>query len=435
MKERVSSYGSASEQAQIPIPRDKRGRIQWRLLKGDVNQLRSVIEFHASSLISEGSPLNREAFKKAGLHSIDAAITRYYPDGMLGLKINLGLQPDKRPKSYWTNETIEEETRIFLEGRAEGKNRLTQRLLQGNGRSDLASAITNHYPGGMYVLRERLGYTNERKPVGYWTQEKIEEEARAFFEQEGELTQSLLFQKDRQDLSTQIKHYPGGATQLRIKIGAKILRKNGYWTEEQIESDTSQFLQEYDGITENLLTIHKRQDLLGAIRQYYPGGLIRLKERLGLIPKNKPVGYWTTERIEEETLAFLNQFGILTPGELKKNGRQDLIGAINEHYPGAFTKLKEHLGIGPDRRSNGHWRNPKNVEEEARILLDNGYSIANKDLRAEHSGFISAVRKYYPGGLIALREKLGIANGERLILISPDEANEQLRRLLEEKDE
>lgn len=99
---------------------------------------------------------------------------------------------------------------------------------------------------------------------------------------------------------------------------------------------------------------------MAAVSTYYPGGRRELRSNLGLPVKNRPLGYWTPELIEQEAQEFYLQHGELTQRLLNANGKRDLVNGIKQ-YPGGARKLKEKLGIESDSRPEGYWT-PERIE-------------------------------------------------------------------------
>ncbi|MBI2327228.1 hypothetical protein HYU92_02810 [Candidatus Curtissbacteria bacterium] len=354
----------------IDIPRDDRGRIRWRLLE-DQGLLGAVVLAEATGFIQQGNDLTRVNLSRAGKFDLLYGIVHYYPGGFSGLKVNLGVPSSSRPSGFWR-----ELTNIEHEGRrldTEGSD-LKQRTLVKAGLSSFVAAVAKYYPDGMVGLRRNLGLKIIKKPGNYWTKEMIFEESKGFLDQEGKISARLLFEGHRNDLLNAIlRHYPGGIRQLKQDLGlGPSAKPYHYWTPEEIRKAALAFLGEEEHLTTNLLARQGRGDLRTAIGKFYPGKMTGLKRDLGLdIRLIRKKGYWTSEVIEKEAWEFFQQEGLLTRNALQAKNRYDLWGAI----------------------------------------------------------------RAYPGRIRALRAKLGLSDTNKNsvdVIISPDEANEQLRRLLEE---
>jgi len=259
-------------------------RIEWAAVTPE--ERITLIEKRITEFIAQGNVLNQITLKKSGMGDLVSAINKYYPNGLTGLKMRFGLEIDRHSKGYWTPEQIEKEAIYFY--RNEGT--LTQQLLAKKGRRDLLSAIYKFYPGGIVQLKVNLELELAERPKGYWNPEKIEEEARGFLEQEGGLTQRLLVSRGRPELKSAIsRNYPGGIYALEQKLGLAIKQQlPGYWTPEQIEKEAKEVFEEEGALTQKVLYRKGKAGLAGAIKRHYPGGLTGLKEKLGIsIPNNE----------------------------------------------------------------------------------------------------------------------------------------------------
>lgn len=76
-------------------------------------------------------------------------------------------------------------------------------------------------PEAIAEVKRRIELEKSREiPPGYWTQGRIEEEARLFVSQYGKITHPLLLKMGKSSLSTAInKKYPGGINALKEKFG------------------------------------------------------------------------------------------------------------------------------------------------------------------------------------------------------------------------
>lgn len=172
--------------------------------------------------------------------------------------------------------------------------------------------------------------------------------------------------------------------------------------------------------------------LQGAIDRKYPGKITALKEQLGIIETVKPPGYWhDIENIKREALAVYQDKGRITEELLYKLGKGGLRHAIRYKYPGGFYQFRIDLGSDNTRRPNHFWTK-SNIEEEAKEFFQLYGKLDVPELKKRgRMDLYSGIRKKYPGGWRQLKEDLGLSNKEALT-ITPDEANKQLKKLLEE---
>lgn len=252
-------------------------RVPWK--KMDPDERVRYIRVRAGEIFSESGEISQKFLQNNGESSFANAIGRYYPNGLLGLKADLGVDASK-VQGYWTKERIEEEAQNLVDNHGV----LSHKFLKKVGRSDLQQAIVRNYPDGINGLKRKLGVqTFDQMPKGYWTVERMEREARRFIEEEGTITVSLLDKKGRSNLGTTIVHnYPGGMTRLKLNLGIRANKPKGFWTNERIESEAREFLQKHGSLSKRLLDGNERSDLRYAIFRKYPGGIDALRESLGL---------------------------------------------------------------------------------------------------------------------------------------------------------
>lgn len=365
-----------NNQPQIEIPRDRRGRLRWKLLTPTDRIV--VIRQEARLFYQQEGEIKQSLLSTRKKYSLQVAIGRFYPGGLTQLQIDLGLDPSKKVNGYWQDpENILAEVTLFLSkyGTISGP------ALRRNRYTSLKTAISKDYPGGWPQLRKDLELPEIKKAKNFWNQDTIEQEARRFLLQHGELTSTSLLTAGRNDLSI-------------------------------------------------------------AISRKFPGTWPALHARLGLQPPQKETGFWTKKKIEQEAREFYMQHEKLSTVYLTKKDKGDLAAAITHHYPGEVSGLKRKLGI-PIRstrkhtnefRERGYWQSPENIEREARELVKAGGALSwESSFKYGKTTLLNAAGKYYPGGITALKEKLGIQNLRGQAQISPEQANEQLRRLLETK--
>lgn len=249
----------------LEIPRDKRGRIRWSVLKQDPDQLYAVIREEAQAFLQR-NPLSRTNLSREGRADLDNAIRTYYPGRMSALKKDLSLSSLQKPPNYWNADRVREEAYEFFQ--QEGS--LTQRQLIARGRAYLSVQIGLQYPGKLRGLKKDFELKAGTKPRGYWTPEAIEQEALDILAKSGKLTHPQLNINGSYDLSSAIRvHYPGGISALQEKLGVKV-RRYKYWTSETIEAEAGKFYQTYGAISYPLLETHNCRHLISAIEKNTP---------------------------------------------------------------------------------------------------------------------------------------------------------------------
>lgn len=358
------------------------------------------------------------------------------PDLFRGLPHGFDLPRDKGGRIQWAklNEDPEKFKRIVescVLAILETGVSFRIEAFRESGNVALVGGIGQYYPGGFSSLKERLGFL-DRKPPGFYNVENILREANDFYSDHGTLTAVQLNMKKKSGLAAAIrKRYPGGMRQLKddLKIGNRAVPK-GFWTPDVVEQEVLRFVQKEGDLSFRLLGEKKRADLIGAVRQY-PGGINQLRLNIGLTVDRKPRTNWSEELIEKEAYQFYLDYGEITLMLLRANKRNDLRHALRK-YEGGIRRLKLNLNIpNLGHRGNAYW-DYETIEEEAlRFFLEYrglSYPLLIKNGRND----LSHALVKFPGGIRALREKLGIVgNTDPESLISLDQANEQLAKLLE----
>jgi hypothetical protein len=466
------TVGVVYPSSEIPLPRDKGGRIRWSKLSLQPDLLIQAIETEARSFILGGGFLSLSGLDRAKMSALRGAISSYYPGGIVALKETLefraeptvdysksvvstdeGLPRDRRGRIRWAvlksdPEQLLETLRAQAQQFSQQAGGLTQKLLAERGRSDLDNAISSLYPGGLNQLKTDLGQASTVKPDGYWkSAENILAEARAFLETNVFISYTIVKKSGYSSLNTAVSQsYPGGWVQLRADLGIPVARRaNSYWNETTIEQEAKRFLVEYGSLNSILLASNGRGDLALAISRKYPGQWPVLYERLGLEAPQKEKGYWTTERIEAEAREFYKECGNLSATSLASRDRVDLLAVIRRRYPGQMSNLKRKLGIPvitrerytqDESKPRGYWLIPENIEREAQELIDSE-GILNWEASKKHgkTTLLEAIRRTYPGGTKALKAKLKIEDISRPVGYwnDPENIEREAREVLEKE--
>jgi hypothetical protein len=416
---------------QVFVPRDRRGNVRWSVLKKHPELFKRVVEQEVRAYLNQGHQFSLTVMNRTkGMAGLASVITKFYPGKMAALAESLDVEQSHKPQGYWSIEIIEQEAQAFLATHT----KLTLTLLIRNQNGPLAAAIGEHYPDGMRGLQEKLGYRTRAKPKRYWNIDSIESAASELLANGGIITHNHLTRSGRQDLVSAVRHYyPGGLLALKAKLGVESTQKPvGYWNSETVKQEVLDYLQSGYTLTFTQLEANERDDLYSAIRAHYPGGLRQLKKDLQLSVRSKEAGYWTEEKVLEEARAFYEQAGTLTHTLLAAHGRRDLSHAISE-YPGKISAVRTKLGF---KGKYGYWRDTENIERESQEFLAAEGEITSALLKKRKKASLqNAIYKYYPGGLMALKAKLGIKEMSADNLVTPEEANKDLEKLLGEEYE
>lgn len=263
--------------ADLGLPLNDRGTLNWKQIRSERPEVRDqMIEEAARRVIDAGFQLTNSGLRRIGLNGLRHGI-KIYPNGLNGLQEKVGQSQSHFSRGYWNNpEHIEQEVRKYIQSGG-----VLSRKMPNRG---LYQAINKYYPGGLQGIRQSFELDSERKPKGYWTESKIEGEIQAFYKQHGFVSHTLLIQHGRFDLaSAVIKHYPGRFSTLRKTLRYKQrINPKGYWTEEKILEEAKSFFEEFGTISQSFLTTSGHGVLLSAIQRRYPGGLKGLKKNLGI---------------------------------------------------------------------------------------------------------------------------------------------------------
>ncbi len=327
----------------LRVPRQENGRVKWTDMKNDPMKRNLITETLARRVFEQAKVLNQKTAKEFGEPSLFTGVELYYPGGLTAVRKSIGAEdPRRKPSGFWTVENIEIVAREFYDQHG----RLTQPALKSYRMTGLESAITDRYPGGITGLQTNLEIGLSRRPVGEWTADKVKEEARDFMEKGGKLTFQALSESGRADLMGAIaSHFPGRMTALKRELGQKVKTQGGEWTPDKIKVEAEGFIGAHGRFSHTVLREMDRNDLSVAITRRYPGGIHQLKIDLGSEPINRPNGYWTQERIEEEAVQFYEKHNTLSPTFMSKNGEERLSVAIRGRYPGGMRALRAKLEI------------------------------------------------------------------------------------------
>lgn len=413
-------------QSAIEIPRDKRGRIRWVVIEAS-GSLLQCIQSEARAFHEQFGGINHTLLSQNQRKDLATAITRKYPGGIQQLRNDIGLE-SSRKLHYWTHDVVERETREFVDQ----NGTVTHSLLESQGRSDLRTAITRHYPGGIKKVKEGLNVPEAKRP-SRWNLEAVRQQAWEIYQQEGDINQKLLVRLSKRGLDKAIrKYYPGGMRQLQSDFGLESSTPKDHWTTEQIEQGGRAFLDENGDLTTSLLREHQNSGLAAAIAKRYPGGMRALKEKLGVEVTTRPFAYWKDPNIiETEALKLIATGNPLTQGALHEVDASSLIRAAQLYYPGGLSGLQRNLGIEDGYLPNGYW-STEVVEAQAVQFIEENGDISNSLLKNRGgTKLLSAIYDNYPGGMAGLKEKLGLPTTN--LPVSSDQANEELSKLLEEE--
>ena len=320
----------------------------------EIDTLCKALRLFAASQGSAGLMPTTDALKKAGEHSLVAAIAKHKGVEAVSAACSLPMSHNKKPAGFYDDfEAVAKGVCDFIAATGTWGIMPSPGELWDAGESGLAFAITSH--GGFPKTAVRLGLPQRRKPIGHWTPETIEIEVLCFVSEYGEPgifpTGTLLRTCERTDLENAFNDYPGGTRALADTLGLLILggKPNGYWeNKDNIVNELRAFIREHGkpGLmpTQDLLVRHGRQDLVNTLHRW-AGGQTAFAATLGLQTVERPKNYWKDfNNLTKELLDFNSAFG--HPGQmpsvswLKGNGYTAIQTAINNYHDGTFAVAK-----------------------------------------------------------------------------------------------
>ncbi len=202
-----------------------------------------------------------------------------------------------------------------------------------------------------------------------------------------------------------------------------------------VETEVRKLLPGECKLTIKLLRTNKLSGLEHAIIRYYPGGLSALRKTLGDETNPKPRSYWQDpEAVKQETVRFMEDEGGFSFNLLSNKGRNDLSIAIRRHYQGGMKQLRKDLNLEPrpETKPLGFWNNQETIESEALNFFEEEGTLSFYALLRKRGSLARAILKKYPGGMHSLREKLSIPDPRNKKKVLPEEADQELRKLIEE---
>ncbi len=392
----------------------------------DITNIEKALSAYIDEYGTSGVMPTLSELQKAGQNSLVNAITQKH-GGMACVADRLGLQLSStaKPPSYWDNIThIELAIREFNEARGMPGVMPTGGELKKAGRSDLASAITNH--GGFPALAYQFGlhYTYTAKPDRYWDDfTNVKQEILDFNQNQGTLgrmpTTIELRNAKEHSLAAAINVH-GGFPAVAERLGLIATTKpNGYWDDfANVERELLAFIQEQGtpGVmpTRTELKQAGRIDLDGALNKH--GGLFAVAERLSLelsYTRKRP-RYWNDfANVRQALFDFVEAHG--TPGvmptrsELHEVGRGELISAIDAH--GGVVVVAERMGFAYTVKPDGYWDDFANVKEVLLQFIEEhgtpGVMPTQRELREGDQAALHAALDRY-GELLAVARRLGL---------------------------
>jgi hypothetical protein len=263
--------------------------------------------------------------------------------GFEWIRNEIGIKTGKSPRGFWSAENTVLEARRIAD--LYGEEELSQVRLKAMGHGGLARAIQKN--GGQDWILDKLGIRRDLKPAGYWTAERTIAEARKIVEAHGKeiLTQNSLKKNGYSKLAGAIARN-GGLSWIRNELRIEINRKpNGYYTVEKIinEARAIVLIHGEKCMTSTWLSRNGYSSLVNNIVKN--GGFEWLRLELDLNAKTKPRGFWTREATILEARKIVKMHGAQAISQiwLQQQNNSGLATAITRN--GGFYWIREELGI------------------------------------------------------------------------------------------
>lgn len=154
----------------------------------------------------------------------------------------------------------------------------------------------------------------------------------------------------------------------------------------------------------------KRADFLMAVRRHYPGSMSQLRIDLKVPTGQKPSGYWSKERLIEETQKLIKQDKVFpTQKRLSELGLNTISIYAQRYFDGLYG-LAVACGVSPEElwTKSGHWKEISNIQREIEPIIEElGRFPTTSDLRrlGKHN-LLSAISTNY-NGIKNVRKLLG----------------------------
>lgn len=260
----------------------------------------------------------------------DLASAIYRDGGMRKYRDIFGLSQMKLPDGYWTDDIILRELTKIIDNL--GYVPIERDFIRLN-EIRLLGAIKKN--GNIRKYANILGYETIKK-YGYWNENTIIAELTKIIEKNGDFpSENYLRSNGKNDLVNAISR-SGGIQKYRDMFGYKPLMKNNYWSEQTIKKELSEIIKKTGHFPlSSELKNTKRTDLLS--QAVHRGGLNYFRKLMGYVPFQEANGYWTEEKIKEQLSDFISLYGYFpTRTDLTNLGKSKLAHAIHAH--GGQTK-------------------------------------------------------------------------------------------------
>lgn len=285
---------------------------------------------------------SEDELRKLRLTCLSHAIGKH--GGVYLIAKELGVAHEGRERGYWEEWSHVEKAVAGLVEKLGRFPMLTD--IRSAGLTGMLYTV-QHTFGGLTGVRERMGYTFEVKPPGYWLKWKhVETLLQKLTADFGRMpTSKELSQRGYRGLDAAIKQHYGGRQAVAARLNTATIRKpHGYWKEwEHVRTALAELTKRL-GHDPSTSEIHEHlPGLITSLRAYH-GGLRGAREKMGLSAQQRVNGYWDDfENVRKETEAVVELLGRFpSQRDLKAVGREAVSRGIGFH--GGFPVVRERLG-------------------------------------------------------------------------------------------
>lgn len=118
---------------------------------------------------------------------------------------------------------------------------------------------------------------------------------------------------------------------------------------------------------------------------------------------------WDSNKVREEALELIKLYGKLPGAKtLQKLKRADFLMAVRRHYPGNISQLRIDLKAPSGQKPSGFWSKEKLIEETKKLILLEGKMPSEKRISELGLNTINKYSQKYFGGLHGLAIACGI---------------------------
>ncbi len=222
----------------------------------------------------------------------------------------------------------------------------SQKELNKYANGSLVASIYKHH-GGLDAVRHKIGNFSDREDRGYWQNwENLERRLKKTIDKIGHFpSHSELKSKRLHSVSRGIMVH-GGTKAVREKMGYTETRRSSfYWLSwDNVEKELRSLIKQHNGTLPALSNLRGYKGLLKAITKRH-GGMLAVKDRIGIANNTRPPYYWTKwENVQKELEEIVKQLGHFpSQREFRKVKKSTLSFAIHK-YHGGVAAVRNRMG-------------------------------------------------------------------------------------------